>query len=411
MDIDRFRGLIAVQEAVSAAPADLDAIMQAIVSAPAVMPQANGIVIELRDRDQLYYAAASGTSASLVGLRLPLNASLSGMSILTGHPLRCADSETDSRVNRAACRRVGLRSMIVVPIPHLGRTVGVLKYHAAEPDAFSDEDMMIAHLMAGPLTIGFANMGEEDANRHRTELQDIVRMKEQFVSTVSHELRTPVTSIIAALGLIHAPAQEAASPQIRNLVDIAARNAQRLRRLVDDLLDMDRLDAGRMVLNVADVDLCQLLRDVVEQNRPFATRAGSTLILHLPAKPVVAHVDAERLEQAVVNLLSNAAKFSPSESEVNIFLAQRGDRAVIRVVDEGPGIPEHLRHRLFDRFAQLEHTQGISEQPGTGLGLAISRGMVEQMNGSIALDEDHAPGAAFEITVPLAQAKSRESAA
>ena len=407
MDTGRFEGLIAVQHAVMAAGGDLPAVMQAIVDDRWAMPQATGIVVELRDGDQLYYAAASGTSAGLVGLRLPLNASLSGMSILTGAPLSCTDSETDSRVNRAACRKVGLRSMIVVPIPHRGQTVGVLKYYADRPGAFSEEDMLVAHLLVGPIAIGFSSVAEADAERGQKELRELMRLKEELVANVSHELRTPLTAIAGSLGLIGNGAAGALPEKALSLVAIAAKNTDRLIRLVNDLLDVDKLASGQAEFTLSDIDLCALVAEAVEQNEPFATRFDVTLVPSLPRAPVMAHVDGDRLLQALANLLSNAAKFSPSGGAVRIALMQAEGHARIAVSDDGPGIPESFRKRLFERFAQGEKTA----QPGTGLGLAITRSIVEQLGGSVRLDTDAARGTTFEILLPVIEKRQKGLAA
>lgn len=410
MELERFRGLIAIQQRIAAAGGGLPAVMQAIVDEHSVMPQANGIVIELRDADQLYYAAASGSSAGLIGLRLPLNASLSGMSILTGQPLQCDDSEIDSRVNRVACRRVGLRSMIVVPIPHQGQTVGVLKYHAPMPDAFTEEDMLIAHLLVGPIAVGFSSIAEADARKARAELQKIVALKEQFISSVSHELRTPLTSIAGALTLLTSGKLDDLAGAMP-LIEIAARNAGRLKRLVDDLLDLDRIDGGKLQYRIEDTDLGALLLDVVEQTSTFASEAGVKLALDLPRASINAMTDGDRLFQVVANLISNAAKFSPAGSRVDVILIAGLDHACIRVTDQGPGIPAEFRPRLFDRFSQSPHTHGLSDLPGTGLGLAISKAIVEQLGGRLSLDEGYIAGAAFDIVLPLAAPVHRQDAA
>jgi len=410
MDLERFQGLIAIQQRISETNGELHEILQAIVDERSVMPQANGIVVELRDGDQLYYAAASGSSAAQVGLRLPLNASLSGMSILTGQSLQCDDSETDSRVNRLACRRVGLRSMIVVPIPHRGQTVGVLKYHAPMPNAFSEEDRLVAHLLVGPIAVGFSSLGEADAQRARAELQKIVSLKEQFVSTVSHELRTPLTSIAGALTLL-SNNSEPLPDNIVALVEIASRNASRLRRLVDDLLDLERMDGGRMQFCFAETDIGALLLDVVEQTSTFVLQAGVQLALDLPRVQIFATTDGDRLCQVVANLISNAAKFSPAGSTIGVLLMTTPDHVRIRVADQGPGIPEEFRARLFDRFSQSPHTKGLTKLPGTGLGLAISKAIVEQLGGKLSLDENYSDGAAFDIVLPLASGANRQDAA
>lgn len=410
MDVERFRGLIAIQQRIGQGSGSLQDVMDAIVGETSVMPQANGIVIELRDADQLYYAAASGSSAEMIGLRLPLNSSLSGMSILTSQPMQCDDSEVDSRVNRTACRRVGLRSMIVVPIPHQGQTVGVLKYHAAEPNAFVEEDMLIAHLLVGPIAVGFSNVAEADAQKATLELQRVVQLKNQFVSSVNHELRTPLTSIAGALALLNSDSvelPESAAP----LVEIAARNAARLKRLVDDLLDLDRIDGGKLKYLIMPTDLGSLLLDVVEQTSPFAQEAGVRLTLEVPRTPINAMTDGDRLFQVIANLISNAAKFSPSGSTVSVVLLSGIDHVRIRVTDQGPGVPEEFRPRLFDRFSQSSHTSRLTNMPGTGLGLAISKAIVDQLGGTLSLDETYVGGAAFDVILPLAAPTIQQDAA
>ena len=398
-DIGRLRGLIAIQQRIGEARGDLDTVMKAIVDEVSVMPQYNGIVVELRDGDQLYYAAASGNSAASLGLRLPLNASLSGLSILTGKPLYCSDAHHDVRVNREACDRVGLRSMIVVPIPHRGRTVGVLKYHSADVDAFDEEDMLVAHLLVGPLAVGFSSVAEADAIQAQTDLQSVVELQEQLVSSVSHELRTPITSILGSLALVRSGAAGVLSEKLAPLIDVAVRNAERLKRLVNDLLDLDKLATGRMDMTLGQTDLGDVLQTVVEENGPFAEMAH--VALALDAAPIRLTTDGERLIQAVTNLVSNAVKFAPAGSTVRIATDIAGDVARIRVSDEGPGVPEEFRPRLFDRFSQAKHVRSVTNLPGTGLGLAIAKGIVEQLGGTISLDESVAKGATFEIALPL----------
>ena len=395
----RFSGLIDLQERVRAAGSNLQAIMDAIVSEYSVMPQANGIVVELRDTDQVYYAAASGTSEALVGLRLPINASLSGMSILTGQPLYCEDSETDSRVNRAGCRRVNLRSMIVVPIPHGGQTVGVLKYYSSVASAFTEEDMMLAHLLVGPLAVGFSTVGEADAARISDELRDLIQIKQNFVATVTHELRTPLTAISGALALIVNGAAGALPPRAQTILGIASRNAERMKRLVDDLLTFEKTGANAMSFHMKSVDLNRLLSIAVEEAQPNAQRKSVALDLRSPVELLTTWADEERLLQSVNNLISNAVKFSPVGAVVIVRLARGGDEALVTVQDHGPGVSEAFRKRLFEPFAQ--DLAAESNDPSSGLGLAITRSLIEHMGGLVRLAEDNGAGATFEIVMPL----------
>ncbi|QTC92674.1 sensor histidine kinase [Brevundimonas goettingensis] len=400
MQDERFRGLIELQASVKDAGADLTAIMRAIVSEYSVMPQANGIVVELRDTDQVYYAAASGTSEHLVGLRLPVNGSLSGLCILTGRPLSCEDSETDARVNRAACRRVNLRSMIVVPIPHQGQTVGVLKYYSADPAAFSDEDMMLAHLLVGPIAVGFSSVAESDAHRITDELRRLIEMKQDFVARVTHELRTPLTAINGALGLVVSGAGGVLPPQAENIVGIAARNAGRMKRLVDDLLTFEKVSAGPLEFDFQPVNVALALRETVEDNQAYAEQHTVDIRLEAPDDPLWVVADAHRLTQCVTNLLSNAIKFSPPNAEVRVNLAQAGDEILIAITDQGPGVSPAFRDRLFQPFAQDSSVVPVVSTPSTGLGLAITRTMIDQMGGTVSLGDTSDRGATFVIALP-----------
>ncbi|NBW06755.1 MAG: sensor histidine kinase [Caulobacteraceae bacterium] len=400
MQDDRFRGLIALQAGVKDAGADLTAIMQAIVSEYSVMPQANGIVVELRDTDQVYYAAASGTSEDLVGLRLPVNGSLSGLCILTGRPLFCEDSETDPRVNRAACRRVNLRSMIVVPIPHAGETVGVLKYYSADPAAFTDEDMMLAHLLVGPIAVGFSSVAESDAHRITDELRRLIEMKQDFVARVTHELRTPLTAITGALGLVTSGAGGELPPKAENIVGIAARNAGRMKRLVDDLLTFEKVSAGPLEFDFQPVDVASALRETVEDNQAYAAQHTVDIRLETPDDRLWVVADAHRLTQCVTNLLSNAIKFSPQNAEVRVNVAEVGDQIRIAISDQGPGVSPAFRDHLFQPFAQDASVAPVLSTPSTGLGLAITKTMIDQMGGSVSLSDTSDRGATFVIALP-----------
>lgn len=236
--------------------------------------------------------------------------------------------------------------------------------------------------------------------RDVTDERQMARLKDELVSTVSHELRTPLTSISGALGLLAGGAAGELAPAVKTLVDLARRNAERLVNLVNDLLDMDKLQSGELHLQFEDKDLGALLADAIDQNRPFADRFGVELELDLPGTPVCAPVDAARLFQVLTNLLSNACKFAPAGSTVRVSLAQADDFATITVSDAGPGISAEFRPRLFERFSQEDgkHQQGHA---GTGLGLAISKAIVESHRGTIDLDPHTTVGATFHVRLPL----------
>ena len=234
--------------------------------------------------------------------------------------------------------------------------------------------------------------------RDITGEREIARLKDDLVSTVSHELRTPLTSIVGSLALLRSGAAGLISEQASVLIDVAHRNGDRLSRLINDLLDLDKLQSGKLDLHIEPVNVGDLLREAIQQNEPYATRYGVGLALTLPEKRISADLDADRMLQVLANLISNAAKFSPAGSDVSISLAIRQRTFRISISDQGPGISPDFREQLFTRFAQ---EGGKAAKGGTGLGLAISKGIVEQHGGSISLNPDTSVGATFDIDLPL----------
>lgn len=215
----------------------------------------------------------------------------------------------------------------------------------------------------------------------RSELDQI---KDEFISTVSHELRTPLTSIRGALGLLSAGLLGAVDPKAQNLLRIAVTNTDRLIRLINDILDIERMESGRATLHVRRCSLRELVQQAIETMTAMADAAGVRLqmIVHANPEAVVLDGDPDRILQVVTNLLSNAIKFSPAETTVSIFLETDTEWLTLRVSDEGRGIPTDKLESIFDRFQQVEASDS-RQKGGTGLGLAICKTIVQQHNGSI----------------------------
>jgi signal transduction histidine kinase len=235
-----------------------------------------------------------------------------------------------------------------------------------------------------------------------TEVRTAARLKDELVSTVSHELRTPLTAISGALGIVGAGAAGELSEKAARLIQIAQRNSERLIVLVNDLLDLDKLQSGRISFRFEAVDLAEVVLAGVEQTIPYAERGGQTLRAEVPPHPVPTQIDRHRILQVLSNLISNAVKFSPEGAEVLVRLQVQGRLARISVIDQGIGVPEDFRDRLFQRFAQHE-SSGTRVAQGTGLGLAICKNIVEHHHGSIWLDKRVQKGATFHVDLPLSE--------
>lgn len=247
--------------------------------------------------------------------------------------------------------------------------------------------------------------------RDVSERKRVERMKNEFISTVSHELRTPLTSVRGSLGLVLGGAVGQVPDVARGLLDIAAKNCDRLVRLINDMLDIEKIESGHMRIEMAPQHLLQLARQAVGSTEAFAQQFQVSLRLASGAKDVSVLGDADRLTQVLVNLLSNAAKFSPEGGHVDVDLqwtdASR-TRVRLAIADRGPGIPPELRDRLFGRFVQGDASD-TRAKPGTGLGLAISKAIVERLGGRIGFEDRPGGGSTFFVELPALQAPGEKA--
>ncbi len=225
-------------------------------------------------------------------------------------------------------------------------------------------------------------------------------MKNQFVSTVSHELRTPLTSIAGSLGLILGGVTGDISEKTRQMLNITHRNADQLRALIDDLLDIEKLISGNMLLVMEQHPITKVVSTAVEHIQSYANQKHVQLRLKETSPGLEANIDPQRLQQAVANLLSNAVKFSPAHEAVTIEIRRAGDKAVVEVSDKGSGVPESFRNRIFEKFAQADGSSARAKE-GTGLGLAITKQLMNAMGGEIGYESEEEAGALFWLSVPI----------
>jgi len=319
--------------------------------------------------------------------------------------------------NPAAARLLGARADVLI-----GKPVHELLHGAAPADRACGKDCPLRSATAQPAgASGDENIFRADSSSFPAEysltpiraqgrvsgsvlsFRDISqryaldRMKDEFISTVSHELRTPLTSIRGALGLLSSGILGEANEKATNLLRIALTNSDRLVRLINDILDLERIQSGREPLAFHSVQLADVVRQAIEDMQPMADAAGVQLI-HDSTRVEVA-ADPDRLLQVVTNLLSNAVKFSPPNSPVSVMLRPGVTGVILSVIDHGRGIPADKLESIFGRFQQVDASDS-RQKGGTGLGLAICRTIVLQHSGRIWAERNPVRGSTFRIFLP-----------
>lgn len=259
--------------------------------------------------------------------------------------------------------------------------------------------VLLAVLLAMLAVMGSVFLVFRDLTRRR----EVERMKSEFVSVVSHELRTPLTSIHGSLGLLASGLLGSTSEKGRRMLDIAVTNTDRLIRLLNDILDMEKLDSGKTEIHRRLCNAGELLRNAADVMRPMAQKHEISLEVRDSDEEIWA--DPDLLAQCLTNLLSNAIKFSEPGGLVSMNVLSLGNEIRFQVADDGRGIPSNKQHSIFERFQQVDASDS-RKKGGTGLGLAISRSIIQQHGGRIWVESELGKGSRFFFTVPLPKTES-----
>lgn len=271
----------------------------------------------------------------------------------------------------------------------------------AEEDVYrrADGGRFSVEVTATPLTGTGSQGGAVVVFRDITQRLEVDRLKSEFVSMVSHELRTPLTSIRGSLGLLVGGAMGTLPGNALRMVTLALDSCARLTRLINDILDIERIESGTMPMEFGDHRAAALVETAAEQLQILATQVGVTLTI--AGTDGYVHADADRVVQTLINLMDNAIKFSPRGSTVEVTSTVLDDVVEFRVADQGRGIPQDKIDRIFSRFEQVDSSDA-RDKGGSGLGLAISRSVVERQGGRIWAESIEGLGATFRFTLPLA---------
>lgn len=297
------------------------------------------------------------------------------------------------------------RSALLVPIHNRsGSPVGLIYLCATDPDRpFLPEDTSLVTALANQAAIALENARLYALEREKVErLRELERLKSNFLSSVSHDLRTPLTALkTCSEALLQLSLGEEMSMH-RQLIQNINRNVERMAALVSDILEMASLQSGSLRLNYERMELNEVLKDMQETIRPLTEEKGQTLRFYLTQHPCTVMADRRRLEQVLMNLLSNAHRYTPQGGIIEVGLTEQGDHVLISVSDNGPGIPPDEQERIFEQFYRL--SQGGRERAQSkGLGLSIARSLVELHGGRIWVQSplpSSENGAAFLFTLP-----------
>lgn len=250
------------------------------------------------------------------------------------------------------------------------------------------------------INIDGKNLGAVAVIHDITELKKTERLKKEFVSIVSHELRTPLTSIRGSLGLLVSGVMGKFPEKANELLHIANNNCERLLLLINDILDIEKIEAGKMEFKLKNVDLNQLIIESISTNKMYADKFDLSIELVNPEHPVMVLVDPDRLLQVMANLISNAAKFSPRGDKIKITIKQANDLVRVSIHDHGVGIPDEFQSRIFQKFSQADSSDSRIKG-GTGLGLNISKTIIEQLNGTLNFTCNPKKGTTFYFELPI----------
>jgi PAS domain S-box-containing protein len=246
--------------------------------------------------------------------------------------------------------------------------------------------------------------------RDISEQKNAECMKDEFVSVVSHEIRTPLTSIHGSLSLIAGGKAGEFPEKAKSLIEIAARNSKRLRTLIDDILDLQKIESGRVELNLEPLELKPFVEQAIEANKIYADQYDSEYVLELDLPDVKVKADSNCLMQVMNNLLSNAAKYSPEETPVEISLSRHDGSVRVSVKDHGAGIPKNFQGCIFQKFQRAD-SAATREKGGTGLGLSIAKSIIELHGGKIDFETGLGEGTTFYFDLPEWRDKDEEEEA
>jgi signal transduction histidine kinase len=349
-------------------------------------------LVSLVDADRQFFKSCVGLPEPWATEReTPHSHSFCKYVVATGDPLIVDDAREHPLVkDNPAIPDLNVIAYAGIPLVLDGQPLGSFCVIDGEPRQWTDREIEILRGLAE------SAMTEIELRVTTEELKAAVEDRENILAVVSHDLRTPISLVVAAADL--AGREELPAEKRAKQLEIVGRAGRRMARLVDDLVELTRMESGRLELNRRATPVRRLLSDAAEAAGPRADAAGVRLVVDPPAETLQVDADPDRVGQVLDNLLGNALKFTPAGGTVTLSVAADDGAARFDVTDTGPGIPREHQARIFDRFQQIDG----SDHRGVGLGLTIAQVIVESHGGTIDVESELGNGATFRFTLPIA---------
>lgn len=334
------------------------------------------------------------------GVRIPVGKGFAGRVVAQMRPLIIGDiSQAD--VLNPLLREKGIKSLLGVPLLVEGRATGVLHVGKMQLTTFTEDDVKLLELAADRIALAVENARLYQVEKKaRAEAEAASKAKDEFLTILSHELRTPLTPIIGWVHMMETGILQ--ETEFHRVLSVISRNAYSLKRLINDLLDMSAILSGKMRIDEAPVSVGSVLEECVETMRTYATESKVQIQLKVVAEPpdLIVIGDRNRLHQSFCNILHNAIKFSPSNGSVNVTCEATDQEVIVRIKDQGTGIPEEFLPFVFDRFRQADGSRTRS-YGGLGLGLSLVKSFIEGHHGGVdATSQGEGKGSTFVIRLP-----------
>jgi GAF domain-containing protein/CheY-like chemotaxis protein len=398
-----------VLKVISRSTFDLKAVLQTLVESAARLCEADKATITRQTGGAFFRAEAYGFSTEFMDYVSafpvePEDGTASGRALLEGRIIHIADVLTDSNYSFAEAQKLGgYRTVLAVPMLREGTPIGVLALTRSEVRPFTDKQIELVSTFADQAAIAIENVRLFDEIQDKSrQLEEASKHKSRFLASMSHELRTPLNAIIGVTEMLLEDARDFKRDDELEPLDRVLRAARHLLALINDILDLSKIEAGRMELHLESFPLVPAIEDVAKTVEPMATSNANRTVIDCSPDLGAIHADQTRFRQALLNLASNANKFTENGTVTIAARAQQLDGRewiTIAVTDTGIGMTEEQMGRLFQEFSQADASTS-RKYGGTGLGLAISRHFCRLMGGDITVESKPGEGSTFTIRLP-----------